>query len=208
MAVAAELDFSADKAVTTAVICDADGLADRFFAAFSTWLRDFDSVSTWPDTEPPPAALSAVSCVWMLVRSVLICLDAPAFNWRWVRLPSEVVSDATCLHVAADAVTVVVGVADELAGAVVGGAGVPLEPLEPELHAASNAAPPASTIAAPIRAGLAFDCVVMVHMLPTRQYRDVTLDGRDQLRRNAATMRACQMYPTCPEYHDCHDYRY
>ena len=80
VAVAAELDFSPDRAVTTAVIWDADGLADRFFAAFSTWLSDFDSVLTWTETEPPPEALSAVSCVWMLVRSVLICLDALAFS--------------------------------------------------------------------------------------------------------------------------------
>ena len=180
VAVALELDFSPDRAVTTAVICAADGLADRFFAAFSTPFSEDDSVLTCAETGPPPEAARAVSWVWMLVRSVLICLDALAFSWRWVRLFSEVFSDATCLQVAADAVMVVVGLAVELAGLVAGGAGVPLELLPvPELHAARNAAPPAITITARNRAGLALHCVVMLDMLPTRQHLDVTLDGRD-----------------------------
>jgi hypothetical protein len=85
-----------------------------------------------------------------------------------------------------------------IVGLVVCGAGVPLELLlVPELHAASNAAPPAITIAARNRTGLAFDCVVMIHMLPVRGQLNVTLDGRDQFWRNAWNMLACQTYPVC-----------
>ena len=107
-------------------------------------------------------------------------------------------SDLTCWQVAAETVMVVVGLAVELAGLVVGGAGVPLELLLGlELHAARNAAPPAITIAARNRTGLAFDCVVMKDMLPTRQHLNVTRDGRDQVWLNAGNRQAYLMYPVC-----------
>jgi hypothetical protein len=95
-------------------------------------------------------------------------------------LSSEDRIEATCLHVAAEAVAVVAGLPEWVAG----GAEVALpEPLVPELQAASSMAPAAASVAAVSRTGadrVTWDCMFIPDMLPGSGGQDVTPFGRDR----------------------------